>query len=240
MLLVALLPSNMLEHPGGRTAKILVRAATLRQKLQFKLAISLSHSILTQGQPLPGADPITPSAWQGSQLSTNFEVISMTRPRKKKKKKRKKTTVKAGIEQRGIIPMVKRVLNNGDKRKNTGKSGIEQRGENPHEEIGYRTTGGKSPRGNRVSNNGGKIPTRKSGIEQRGGNPHEEIGYRTIGGKSHGESGYRTTGGKSHGESGYQTTVEGGGGQPPRGKRVSNNGGGGGNPMGKSGIEQRR
>ena len=30
-----------------------LRAATLRQKLQIKLAISLSHNILTSGQPIP-------------------------------------------------------------------------------------------------------------------------------------------------------------------------------------------
>ena len=29
------------------------RAATLRQKLHIKLAVSLSHSILTPGQPVP-------------------------------------------------------------------------------------------------------------------------------------------------------------------------------------------
>ena len=34
------------------------------------------------GPTSPGADPITPGAWQGSHWSANFEVTGMTRPRK--------------------------------------------------------------------------------------------------------------------------------------------------------------
>ena len=35
------------------SAQTIIRAATLRQKLQIKLSISPSHSILTPGQPVP-------------------------------------------------------------------------------------------------------------------------------------------------------------------------------------------
>ena len=38
---------------GDGSAQTIVRAATLRQKLPNKLAISRSHSILTSGQPVP-------------------------------------------------------------------------------------------------------------------------------------------------------------------------------------------
>ena len=34
------------------------------------------------GPTSPGADPISPGAWQGSHWSANFEVTGMTRPRK--------------------------------------------------------------------------------------------------------------------------------------------------------------
>ena len=34
------------------------------------------------GPTSPSADPVTPSAWQGSHWSANFEVTGMTRPRK--------------------------------------------------------------------------------------------------------------------------------------------------------------
>ena len=44
--------------------------ATPRQKLQTKLSVSPSHSILTPGRP--STDPITPGAWQGSHWSANF------------------------------------------------------------------------------------------------------------------------------------------------------------------------
>ena len=50
------------------SAQTILRAATLRYKLQIKLSTSPSHSILTPGRP----DPITPGAWQGSHWSANF------------------------------------------------------------------------------------------------------------------------------------------------------------------------
>ena len=45
------------------------------------------------GPTSPSTDPITPGAWQGSHWSANFEVTSMTRPRKF-------PTAQAGIEPR--------------------------------------------------------------------------------------------------------------------------------------------
>ena len=43
----------------------------------------LTQSQYTDTGPIsPSADPITPSAWQGSHWSTNFWVTGMTRPRK--------------------------------------------------------------------------------------------------------------------------------------------------------------
>ena len=68
VLLVACLTSQ--QHASvsqGRICSIL-RAATLRYKLQIKLSTSPSHSILTPGQP----DPILPTAWQGCHWSANF------------------------------------------------------------------------------------------------------------------------------------------------------------------------
>ena len=50
------------------SAQTIKRAATLRQKLQTKLSISPSHSILTPGQPVPA---VTSGAWQGSHWSAN-------------------------------------------------------------------------------------------------------------------------------------------------------------------------
>ena len=80
-LLVGCLTSQ--QHAGylrDGSAQTIVRAATLRQKLQVKLSTSPSHSILTPGRPVPGADPITPGAWQSSHWSANFQVTGMTRP----------------------------------------------------------------------------------------------------------------------------------------------------------------
>ena len=43
----------------------------------------LTQSQYTDTEPTsPSTDPITPSAWQGSHRSANFEVTGMTRPRK--------------------------------------------------------------------------------------------------------------------------------------------------------------
>ena len=39
------------------------------------------------GPTSPSADPITPGAWQGSQLSAKFEVTGMTRPGKFRRKR---------------------------------------------------------------------------------------------------------------------------------------------------------
>ena len=52
-LFVGCLPSNMQVYLRDGSAKTIVRAATLRQKLQIKLSISPSHSILTLGRPVP-------------------------------------------------------------------------------------------------------------------------------------------------------------------------------------------
>ena len=46
-------PSNMPVYLGNGSARTILRVATLRQKLQIKLSISPSHSILTPGQPVP-------------------------------------------------------------------------------------------------------------------------------------------------------------------------------------------
>ena len=45
--------SNTLVYLRERPAQTIVRAATLRQNLQIKLATSPSHSILTLGRPIP-------------------------------------------------------------------------------------------------------------------------------------------------------------------------------------------
>ena len=51
--LVAYRPSNMRVYLRDRSAQTILRAATLRQKLQIQLSISPSHSILTPGRPVP-------------------------------------------------------------------------------------------------------------------------------------------------------------------------------------------
>ena len=68
----------MLVHLRDGSAQTILRAATLRQKLQIQLSISPSHSILPPGQPVP----VSPGAWQGSYSSANFYVTGMTRPGK--------------------------------------------------------------------------------------------------------------------------------------------------------------
>ena len=52
-LLVALRPSNRLVYLKDGSAQTIGRAATLRQKLQIQRFTSPSHSILTQGRPVP-------------------------------------------------------------------------------------------------------------------------------------------------------------------------------------------
>ena len=75
LLLAAQRPCNMLVYLRGGSAQTSLRAATLRWKLQIQLSTSPSQSILTPGQPNPGA-------WQGSHWSANFKVTSVTRPGK--------------------------------------------------------------------------------------------------------------------------------------------------------------
>ena len=70
-----------------------VGGARLRQKLQIKLSISLSHSILTLVQPVPVLTLWVPGTWQGSHLSAKFEVTDMTQTGKR-------STTKVGIEPR--------------------------------------------------------------------------------------------------------------------------------------------
>ena len=52
-LLVALRPSNMLVYLRDGPAQTSLRAATLTKKLQIKLSISPSHSILTPNRLIP-------------------------------------------------------------------------------------------------------------------------------------------------------------------------------------------
>ena len=52
-LLVAQRPSNMLVYLRDGSAQTILRAATLRQKLQIQLSTSPSQSILTPGRPVP-------------------------------------------------------------------------------------------------------------------------------------------------------------------------------------------
>ena len=47
------------------SAETIALAATQRQKLQIKLAISSSHDVDT-GLTSPDSDPVTPGAWQGN------------------------------------------------------------------------------------------------------------------------------------------------------------------------------
>ena len=83
----------MLAYLRDRSAQTIVRAATLRQKLQVKLPISPTHGVLTPGPTSPSDDPLTPDAWQGSHWSTSLEVKGMT-------PSRTKSTAKSGIEAR--------------------------------------------------------------------------------------------------------------------------------------------
>ena len=55
----------MLVYLKDGTAQTIVRAATLRQKLQIKL-FQFTQSQHTDTGPIsPSTDPITPGAWQG-------------------------------------------------------------------------------------------------------------------------------------------------------------------------------
>ena len=70
--LVAERPSNMLVYLRDGSAQTAVRAATLRQRLQIKLAITPSHSILTPGQPDP---PLTLSRKAAGRLGTGLPIL---------------------------------------------------------------------------------------------------------------------------------------------------------------------
>ena len=50
---VAYCPSNMLVYLRDGSVQTILRAATLRYKLQIQLSTSPSHSILTPGRPVP-------------------------------------------------------------------------------------------------------------------------------------------------------------------------------------------
>ena len=58
-------------HLSGGSAQTILRAATLRQKLSIKLAVSQSQYSDTR-QTILSDDPIKPEAWQGSHWSVNF------------------------------------------------------------------------------------------------------------------------------------------------------------------------
>ena len=76
----------MLVYLKDGPAHTILRAATLRQKLQIQLPTSPSHSILTPGRPVPALTLLTPGAWLGSHLSAHFEVTGMTRHVKSRRK----------------------------------------------------------------------------------------------------------------------------------------------------------
>ena len=64
-------PFHTLVYFRDGSAQTILRAATLRQKLQIK-AFHLTQSQYTDTGPTsPRADPITPSAWQGSHWNAN-------------------------------------------------------------------------------------------------------------------------------------------------------------------------
>ena len=70
-------PSYTVENLREGSAQTIVLAASLRQKLPFK--ICLIHSTYTDTGPTgPSSDPVTPGAWQGSQWSANVYVTGMT------------------------------------------------------------------------------------------------------------------------------------------------------------------
>ena len=68
----------MLVSITDRSAQIIVRADSLRNKFHIKLSILSSYSMLTPGPTSSSTDPIAPGARQGSHWSTNFQVTGMT------------------------------------------------------------------------------------------------------------------------------------------------------------------
>ena len=63
-------------NAGTNIAQTVVRAATLRQKLQIKPPVSPRHSILTPDQPVsPSDDSVTPGAWLGATGVLTFKSL---------------------------------------------------------------------------------------------------------------------------------------------------------------------
>ena len=86
---------------GTDLAQTILRAATLRQKLQ---TFHLTRPQDTDTGPTsPSTDPITPSAWQGSHWDANFEVTCMSRPRKKSRRKRESNPGSSALEVDALI-----------------------------------------------------------------------------------------------------------------------------------------
>ena len=70
---------NMQANLVDKSANITAYAATLRQKLLIKLAISTSHNTMTPGHPVP-ALPLQCQMPGVVPLEVNFEVSGMTPP----------------------------------------------------------------------------------------------------------------------------------------------------------------
>ena len=87
----------MLVYLRDGSAQTIVRAVADQT---FYLTLSRYTDI---GPTSPNAAPITPGAWQDSQWSASFEVISRTRP-EKNKTKQNKNTQKARIKLRVCPP----------------------------------------------------------------------------------------------------------------------------------------
>ena len=70
--LLAYRPSNRLVYLRDGSAQTIIRAATLRYKLQKPIFYLTQSQYTDTGSTSPRTDPITPGAWQGSHWSTNF------------------------------------------------------------------------------------------------------------------------------------------------------------------------
>ena len=68
--LVAQRPSNTRVYLRDGSAQTILRAATLRYKLQIKLSTFKQYT--DTGLTSPNADPVTPGSWQGSHWNTNL------------------------------------------------------------------------------------------------------------------------------------------------------------------------
>ena len=62
----------MLVYLRDGSAQTIMRAATLRQKLQIQLSISPSHSILTLGRPVPA---LTLSRQAADRVATGVPIL---------------------------------------------------------------------------------------------------------------------------------------------------------------------